>query len=77
MKKIFLSLAVLAALSTASFAAGNRSWDLQDTEYYNSAGKSVIGQAFAHAASPLAIAGPTSNFERLNMNSATNELASH
>lgn len=42
MNKIILSLAALAALSTASFAAGNRSYDLRDTEYYNAAAASQV-----------------------------------
>lgn len=41
MNKIALSVIALAALSTASFAAGNRSYDLQDlqsTNFYSSSG---------------------------------------
>ena len=77
MKKIALSLVALAALSTASFAAGNRSWDLQDREYYTSSGVSSTGEATINTASPLAIPGSVSNFDRLNMNSEKNELSSH
>ena len=38
MKKIAVSLIALSALSTAAFAAGNRSWDLQDQQYYVTSG---------------------------------------
>ena len=34
MNKIALSLVALAAISTASFAAGNRSWELRDAPTY-------------------------------------------
>ena len=76
MKKIALTLAALAALSTASFAAGNRNWDLQDREYFTS---SAVSDAAYTAASPLAIevGSGISNFERLNKNAAKNELSSH
>ena len=78
MKKIIVSLAALAALSTASFAAGNRSWDLRDTEYYNTSGKSdVAATSVTVAQSPLAIEGGNSNFDRLNMNAEKNALNSH
>ena len=79
MKKIVLTLAALAALSTASFAAGNRNWDLQDREYYTTSGKSDVAGAGYVAQSPLAIETKSgiSNFDRLNMNAEKNELSSH
>jgi hypothetical protein len=35
MNKIAISLIALAALSTASFASGNRNYDLRDADTYN------------------------------------------
>ena len=55
MNKIVLSLAALAALSTASLAAGNRSWDLRDSEYYNSAATSTVQDVGVTESAPLAI----------------------
>lgn len=55
MNKIILSLAALAALSTASLAAGNRSWDLRDSEYYNSAAASTAQDVTVTESAPLAI----------------------
>lgn len=75
MKKIVISLAALAALSTASFAAGNRSWDLQDREFYNTSGVSVTQSGAAVAASPLAIGGSVRNFDRLNMTAQSQDVS--
>jgi hypothetical protein len=81
MTKILLTLAALATLSTASFAAGNRSYDLRDEQYYNTSGisgaetSSVIAEE-----APFAVSGNggvLSNFDRLNMNREKNELSSH
>jgi aconitase A len=73
MNKIALSLIALAALSTASFAAGNRNWDLRDSPdiaiQYAASGNSV--NAFGAAGTA------TSNFERLQLNQMTNESSSH
>jgi hypothetical protein len=85
MKKIALSLVALAALSTASFAAGNRSWDPQDSEYLATNPQSRHSGSFGvNAGSPLAIepaagefGGAISNFERLNLNSQKNESSDH
>ncbi len=38
MKKIALGLVALAALSSTALAAGNRSWDLHDRQYYTTKG---------------------------------------
>ncbi len=78
MKKIALSLIALAAFSTASFAAGNRSWDVQDREYYTTKGYVTVEDATVIAdEAPLAISGSVSNFERLQQNMIKNESSSH
>ncbi len=78
MNKFALSLIALAALSTASFAAGNRSWDLQDREYYTTQGYvTEAGSTAIVEESPLAVSGTVSNFERLQQNMMKNELSSH
>ena len=69
MNKFILSLAALAALSTASFAAGNRNNDLRDTEYYNSAAASTVQDVAVTESAPLAIEGAAglSAYERTLM----------
>jgi hypothetical protein len=73
MNKIALSLVALAALSTASFAAGNRNWDLRDSPDNVGAYSAQTVNAFAIEKTGAGI----SNFDRLNMNSAKNESSSH
>lgn len=78
MKKITLSLFALAALSTASLAAGNRSWDLRDLETFNaysSSGATLSTKGTAEMPSAaLAIPGIQQNdgvltaYERQRMN---------
>ena len=79
MNKIALSLLALAALSTASFAAGNRNYDVQDREYYTSSGVAPeAGAAAVTFEAPFAVSsGTISNFERLQQNMEKNELDSH
>jgi hypothetical protein len=65
MNKFALSLIALAALSTASLAAGNRSWDLQDREYYTTNSYTdTSSSAVIVDESPLAAVNDTgTNFE--------------
>jgi len=76
MKKIAVSLIALSALSTAAFAAGNRSWDLQDQQYYVTSGVSGVADtgsvAFAVPADHMSYASETSGlsaFERTTLRS--------
>ena len=76
MNKIILSLAALAALSTVSFAAGNRNNDLRDTEYYTTQGYSAVQSDSA----ALAVADGTSGltpFERTTLLSKLNDQGRH
>ena len=72
MNKIALGLIALATLSTASFAANNRSWDLRDTEYYTSSGvPSASATAGAMDTAPLAVENQAGNsaYERMILRS--------
>ena len=63
MKTFALSILGLAALSTASFAAGNHSWDLRDVQPFTGG-----ISASASVSAPLAVAsdaGYITNFERV------------
>ena len=63
MKKIAFSLIALAAISTASFAAGNRSNDLRESDtYFGKYSEMLVNNATDVNA--LAIAKPATNFER-------------
>jgi hypothetical protein len=76
MKKIAISLIAFAAISTAAFASGNRSYDLQDSPDY-------VGQFSGHPLNPMSssnafIAGTSdrapTNLELLKRNQEKNEL---
>jgi hypothetical protein len=81
MNKIALSILALAAISTASFAAGGHSWDNRTEPNYGSSihlrDVQFTGGASGYALAVSEEIGALTNFERLNMNSAKNELASH
>ena len=76
MYKIILSLAALAALSTASFAAGNRNNDLRDSEYYTTQGYSAVQSDSAALAFADGTSGLTS-FERTTLLSKLNDQGRH
>ena len=76
MNKIILSLAALAALSTASFAVGNRNNDLRDTEYYTTQGYSAVQSDSAALAFADGTSGLTS-FERTTLLSKLNDQGRH
>ena len=72
MKKIALTLAAFAALSTAAFAGNNRSQDLRDLQSY----PYVASTAISSDSAAFQVAGDTgavSNFERLTKQSIENE----
>jgi hypothetical protein len=77
MNKIALSLVALAALSTASFASGNRSWDLRDAPTVT--GHAVVGgsagsvNAFAAAKSGSGLTA----YQRALINQQINSSSSH
>jgi hypothetical protein len=71
MNKIALSLIALAALSTVSFASGNRSWDLRDTPNYVSSGSSQNVNAFAAAGNS------ETAYQRALINQEINASSSH
>jgi hypothetical protein len=74
MKKIALTLAAIAALSTAAFANSNRSQDLRDLQSYPYVNVPAISAATDSAAFKVAgNTGAVSNFERLTMQSIWNE----
>lgn len=76
MNKIILSLAALAALSTASFAAGNRNNDLRDSEYYTTQGFAAVQSDSA----ALAVTDGTaklSSFERTTWLAEMNDQGRH
>jgi hypothetical protein len=79
MKKIIISIAALAAISSAALAAGNRSWDLRDADTYVGKYSSQIDQT-SNTVNTFAVednASPSTNFERLLQNQAKNELSNH
>jgi hypothetical protein len=74
MKKIVLSLAAIAALSTAAFAGSSRSQDLRDLQSYPYVNVPAISTASDSAAfQAVGDTGAVSNFERLTMQSIWNE----
>jgi hypothetical protein len=77
MNKIILSLAALAAISTASFAAGNRSEELRDIPTYM--GKFVATDAVreTHALAAINSKVAYTNFDRLNWNSEKQTTGGH
>jgi hypothetical protein len=74
MNKIAISLIALAALSTASFASGNRNYDLRDADTYNG---QVSGNVGVNAFTIDSNGRTLSNFERLKLNQKKNESSSH
>ena len=82
MKKIILTLAALAALSTVSLASGNRSWDLRDSDtYFGKYSTQLKGNAtFAVSSAALAVSddtGTMTNFERMTKISIENDQGRH
>ncbi|MGB9143822.1 MAG: hypothetical protein WCB71_16665 [Aestuariivirga sp.] len=86
MKKIYVTILALAALSTASFANSNRSWDLRDSDtYFGKYAGQMKSQAASEATtmtvvSPLAIeekALGLNNFERMKKISEENDHGGH
>ncbi len=59
MKKIALTLAAIAALSTASFAASKRTADLRDLQSQDGSAMTVVNSA------GFEVAGPATNYDRL------------
>ena len=79
MKKFAISLIALAAISTASFAAGNRNYDLRDSDTYVGKYSTQLKNQTVNV-NALAVVkktGAVTNFERLNKVSAENDQASH
>lgn len=80
MKKIALTLAAIAALSTSSFAS-QRGYDLQDTEYWTTSGVPASGNASSSVASAaLAVsndAGAMTAFERMTTTAIENDHGRH
>ena len=74
MNKIAISLIALAALSTASFASGNRNYDLRDADTYNGQVSGSVGvNAFTVSSNDQIL----SNFDRVKLNQDKNESSSH
>lgn len=72
MKKFAISLIALAAISTASFASGNRSNDLRDTDTYVGPYSAQMMNK-ASAANALAVVNAATNFERLTWTAWDND----
>ena len=84
MKKIALSLLALSALSTAAFAAGNRNWDLRDSNYYTTSGVAADVTMSSRTdadvmQAPLAVESRVglTPFERTTMLSIANDHGRH
>ena len=79
MKKFAISPIALAAISTASFAAGNRNYDLRDSDtYFGKYSTQVKNQAVnVNALAVVKKTGAVTNFERLNKVSAENDQVGH
>lgn len=79
MNKIAISLIALAALSTASFAAGNRSNDLRESDtYFGKYSEQVNKSTVAVNALAAANDGQAlTNFERLKKISEENDNGRH
>jgi hypothetical protein len=79
MKKIAISLIAFAAISTASFAGDNRSYDLRDSDtYFGKYSTQLKNEAVE--ANALVIVKKTSdmtNFERLKKISEENDQGGH
>ena len=79
MKKFAISLIALAAISTASFASGNRSGDLRDSDTYFGKYSAQLKNRTVNV-NALAVVkktGAMTNFERLNKISAENDQGGH
>jgi hypothetical protein len=74
MNKIAISLIALAALSTASFASGNRNYDLRDADTYNG---QISDNAGVNAFTVNSNDQILSNFDRVKLNQKKNESDSH
>jgi hypothetical protein len=79
MNKIVLTLVALATLSTASFAAGNRNWDLRDTPSITGRFDVVepAGSVEAFAVPNTGAGSGISAYERTLINQENNESSSH
>ena len=79
MKKFAISLIALAAISTASFANSNRSYDLRESDtYIGKYSEQVKNSAVAVNALAVTNDGQAlTNFERLNEISAENVSGRH
>ena len=75
MKKIAISLIALTAISTVSFAAGNRSYDLRDSETYLGKYSSQLMDKSVNATAMTVIrkTGAATNFDRLNWTAWAND----
>ena len=79
MNKFIITLAALATLSTASLAAGNRSNELRDTQYYTSSGvpaASTASELQSEGFAIVSVRGETA-FERATRLSYENDHGRH
>ena len=79
MKKIALTFVALAALSTASFAS-QRGYDLRDSEYWTTSGKSITSSVSSTIVTqPFAVIGAAGEtaFERAYRLSYENDHGRH
>jgi hypothetical protein len=72
MKKIALTLAAIAALSTAGFAASKRTAELRDLQPFYGSTATVVNSAAINVAGDT---GPLTNYERLVMQQMFNETS--
>lgn len=77
MKKFAISLIALAAVSTVSFAASNRSNELRDADTYMGKYATSVSEQTTGSNALIATSanGPASNFERLSWTAWENDQA--
>jgi hypothetical protein len=75
MKKIAISLIALTAISTVSFAAGNRNNELRDSEtYFGKYSSQLMDKSVnANAMTVIRKTGTATNFDRLNWTAWAND----
>ena len=73
MKKFAISLITLAAISTASFASGNRNYDLRDSDTYMGKYSTQLQSKSVNALAVIKKTNKASNFDRLNWISLEND----
>ena len=79
MKKFAISLIALAAISTASFASSNRSYDLRESDtYFGKYSEQLMNKTTnVEALAVITKADAATNFDRLNWIAEENQNGRH